>query len=402
MLWEKKLAQWATSLRHQADLPMRIAFPGGQRFDLGSFQTPAVTIHVKSLAAMRYLLHADLARLGEAYVTGKIDIEGKLADIIQYGYALAQKTASAARRRHRLRPLIAHTKRADREAIAHHYDVSNDFYRLWLDERMVYSCAYFERGDEDLAAAQLKKIDHILHKIRLRPGDTLLDVGCGWGALAIRAAQAFGARCVGVTLSQQQMELARERVARAGLSDRVDIRLEDYREVKGQFDRITSVGMFEHVGLRKLPGYFACLHRLIKDDGLIMNHGITSTDAFSGDSPMGGGEFISRYVFPDGELPHLSLALQAMQQGGLEVLDVENLRRHYARTLACWSDNFEARRDEIQRVVPEAIYRVWRVYLAGCAQAFERDDIAIFQVACRKAGCSAQSIPWNRRYIYEH
>lgn len=402
MLWEKKLSQWATSLREQADLPLRIAFPSGQRFDLGNFQTPAVTVHVKSLAALRYLLHADLGKLGEAYVNDKIDIEGKLGDIIEYGYALVQKTASAARRRRsRLRPLLAHTKKADREAIAHHYDVSNDFYRLWLDERMVYSCAYFEQGDEDLGTAQLKKIDHILRKIRLRPGDTLLDIGCGWGALAIRAAQAFGARCVGITLSQQQLELARERVAQAGMSDRVDIRLEDYRDATGRFDRVTSVGMFEHVGLNNLPAYFACMHRLLKDGGLMMNHGITSTDAFSKDTPFGGGQFISKYVFPDGELPHISLALQAMQQGGLEVLDVENLRRHYARTLECWSNNFEAHREDIQRVVPETVYRVWRLYLAGCAQAFERDDIAIFQVVCQRTGQSAQSIAWNRRYMYD-
>ena len=213
---------------------------------------------------------------------------------------------------------------------------------------MVYSCAYFENGDEDLATAQLKKIDHILTKIQLQPGQRLLDIGCGWGALVIRAAQKFGAKCVGVTLSQNQFDLATQRVKDAGLEGQVEIRLQDYRDIDGQFDRITSVGMFEHVGRKNLPGYFQQIHDLLADDGVAMNHGITSTDAESGETALGGGEFIDRYVFPDGELPHIGLALESLQRGGLEAVDVESLRRHYARTLDIWAERFETHAAEAQ------------------------------------------------------
>ncbi len=267
----------------------------------------------------------------------------------------------------RLLPVRAHSRAADAEAVRYHYDVSNDFYAAWLDPGMVYSCAYFETGDETLAQAQLKKIDHILTKIALRPGQSLLDIGCGWGALAVRAAQRYGARCVGITLSENQARLARERVRRAGLQHLVEIRVEDYRDVRGRFDRITSVGMFEHVGLRQLAPYFTRMRELLADDGVALNHGITSTSAHALGAPQGGGEFITRYVFPRGELAHLGTVLRAMQEGGLEALDVENLRRHYARTCAIWSDNFEANAERIRRLVDPKHFRIWHVYLAGCA-----------------------------------
>lgn len=221
------------------------------------------------------------------------------------------------------------------------------------------------------------------------------------GALVIRAAQKFGARCVGVTLSQNQFDLATERVRAAGLEDRIEIRLQDYRDVSGQFDRITSVGMFEHVGRKNLPEYFRRVQQLLADDGVVMNHGITSSDPEGGGVSYGGGDFIDRYVFPNGELPHISLALQAMQQGGLEAFDVENLRRHYAQTLCCWSDAYEANSAKLRTLVDEEKFRIWRVYLAGCAYAFENDDVAIYQIVGRKAGRAAKTLPWSRRYIYD-
>ncbi|MGI4815456.1 MAG: class I SAM-dependent methyltransferase [Janthinobacterium lividum] len=401
MFWEKKLAQWVGDVRKKADLPARLELWDGQKYDFGSFETPRVTVRVNGAAALPYLLEPSLDNLGEAYVQGKIDLLGDLNEIIRIGYSLANTTITAPNKLARVTRYFTHSKASDKKAIQYHYDVSNEFYQLWLDERMVYSCAYFENGDEDLATAQLKKIDHILTKIELREGQTLLDIGCGWGALVIRAAQKFGARCVGVTLSQNQFDLATERVKAAGLSDKIEIRLQDYRDVQGQFDRITSVGMFEHVGKKNLPTYFAKVNSLLVEDGIVMNHGITSSDADSGETSHGGGEFIDKYVFPDGELPHVSLAIGAMQRGGLEAFDIECLRRHYAQTLNFWAESFEKNADKARTLVDDEKFRIWRVYLAGCAYAFENDDVSIYQIVGRKAGRKASTLPWSRRYIYE-
>ncbi|ACR29996.1 SAM-dependent methyltransferase [Burkholderia glumae] len=402
MFWEKKLSQWADEVRKKANLPARLVLWNGEQHDFGTFSAPAVTLKVNSASALPLLLEPSLDNLGEAYVKGKIDIDGRLPDIIDIGYSLARNTVTNASKLARVTRYFSHTKSSDKKSIQYHYDVSNAFYKLWLDENMVYSCAYFENGDEDLATAQLKKIDHILTKIQLQPGQRLLDIGCGWGALVLRAAQKFGAHCVGVTLSQNQFDLATERVRQAGLENQIEIRLQDYRDVDGQFDRITSVGMFEHVGRKNLPAYFTKVRELLADDGVAMNHGITSTDADSGETSLGGGEFIDRYVFPEGELPHISLALESAQRGGLEVVDVESLRRHYARTLAIWTDNFEAKAEAARQLVDDEKFRIWRVYLAGCAYAFENDDVSIYQLVCRKAGRSATTLPWSRRYMYEN
>ena len=399
MFWEKRLGSWVDSIRHQDALPLRLELWNGQRLDFGQ-QAPRVTIRVPRASSLTYLLTPSLFNLGKAYVEGKIEVEGRAKEIISVGSALAHRTLRPEGRFARIARNIQHTRRKDVEAIRYHYDVSNDFYRLWLDENMVYSCAYFEDGDEDLGTAQLKKIDHILTKIRLRPGQTLLDVGCGWGALVMRAAQKFGAKCIGVTLSENQYELARERVALAGLSDRIDIRLEDYRDVSGTYDRITSVGMFEHVGAKHLPEYFRKLHALLADDGIVMNHGITTTDPDNGETAFGGGEFIEQYVFPHGELAHIGTVLTAMQRGGLEVFDVENLRRHYAKTCSIWAENFEDHADRIRTVVDDKRFRIWRVYLAGCAYAFSQDWVSLYQVVCTKANRDASTLPWSRRYMY--
>lgn len=401
MFWEKKLGSWVDTVRAQAALPLRLELWNGQRFDFSQKSAPDVTIKVPHPSALGYLLTPSLSNLGEAYVEGKIEVEGRLKAVIDVGSALAQRSLRPEGRFGRLVRNVRHSRRRDEEAIRYHYDVSNEFYRSWLDENMVYSCAYFENGDEDLATAQLKKIDHILAKIRLQPGQTLLDIGCGWGALVLRAAQKHGARCVGITLSQNQYALARERVEKAGLADRVEIRLEDYRDVRGRFDRITSVGMFEHVGARHLVDYFRKMRSLLADDGVAMNHGITSTDPNDGETPYGGGEFIGQYVFPHGELEHIGTVLKAMQEGGLEAWDVESLRRHYARTCSTWADNFEASSDHIRTLVDPKRFRIWRVYLAGCAYAFTHDWVSIYQVICTRAGGDAAGLPWSRRYIYE-
>lgn len=392
--------RWVDRIRTESNLPIRLALWTGQTYDLGNFENPEVSLRANDTSAIPVLLEPTLDSLGEAYVQQKIDVEGPLSSVIKVAYSLTVARPQSAGLTARIVKRLSHTKKLDKDSIQYHYDVSNQFYQLWLDRRMVYSCAYFEEGRETLDEAQLKKIDHILNKIRIEPGHTLLDIGCGWGALVIRAAHRFGIRCVGITLSERQLELARRRVEEAGLSHLVEIRLQDYRDVTGTFDRITSVGMFEHVGLANLASYFSILRNLLSDDGVAVNHGITSTDANSGDTPFGGGSFIDKYVFPAGELPHISLTLKAMQEGGLETLDVENLRPHYMKTLECWTSSYEQHGAQIRRLIGEEKYRIWRVYLAGCSHAFAIDNVAIFQVICQRSGRHASSVPLSRNYIY--
>ncbi len=401
------LSPWAQRLRQRFNLPLLVRWQGGTSLKLGEFDQARVIVDVRDTAGAAALLTPALDNLGQAYVEGHIDVTGSVQDVMDMAHRLAeagsQMDASGRWVRrivHRLADARSHSKAVDRESIHYHYDVSNDFYAEWLDPAMVYSCAYFENGNETLAEAQTKKIDHILTKLRVQPGQRLLDIGCGWGALVLRAAERFGARCVGITLSQNQFELATERVRAAGLQGRVEIRLQDYREVHEQFDRISSVGMFEHVGLKNLPAYFRQMHDLLAPGGWAMNHGITSSDPQNGETRHGGGRFIDRYVFPNGELPHIGTVLTAMQQGGLEALDAENLRRHYARTLRCWSEAFEARSEHLKTLVDDKTWRIWRMYLVGSQWAFENDDIALFQVLCHRAGESAEGLPWSRRWMY--
>lgn len=401
---EAVLTPWVAQLKTRANLPVMLRWGDGPSsgggLRLGEFSHPKVEIHVRKAAAIPLLLSPSLESLGTAYVEGQIDVTGRVEDILDMAHRLAEASLKPEGRLARMVRSITHNKKSDSEAIQYHYDVSNEFYQTWLDPAMVYSCAYFENGNETLAQAQERKIDHILTKLQLQPGQRLLDIGCGWGALVMRAAGKFGARCVGVTLSSKQYELASERVRQAGLQDRVEIRLQDYRDVQGRFDRITSVGMFEHVGLKHLEAYFARIRELLVDDGWVLNHGITSTDAHDGETSYGAGRFIDRYVFPQGELPHISTVLKTMQLGGLEATDVESLRRHYARTMGLWSQNFEANGDKLKAMVDEKRWRIWRVYLAGCQWAFENDEISLYQVLCRKARLPAQGQPWSRGWIY--
>lgn len=398
---ERAMQSWAERVRREANVPVRLRWGPDGAWTVALGEAPTVEVRLNGAAAWPLLIEPGLDTLGEAYVEGLVDVDGRLSDIVGVAHGLAASARPASGLLGRIRRRFGHTRESDSEAIQYHYDVSNGFYRPWLGEGMVYSCAYFERGDETLDQAQAQKIDHILRKIRLQPDQRLLDIGCGWGALVLRAAQQFGARCVGVTLSQNQFELATERVRAAGLQDRVEIRLQDYRDVAdGPFDRITSVGMFEHVGLDHLAAYFGRIRELLAPDGWAMNHGITSTDAHDGETRHGGGQFIHRYVFPRGELPHIGTVLRTLQEGGLEALDAENLRRHYQRTTQLWSEAFEANAALVRPHVDEKRWRIWRIYLAGCAWAFEHDEVALYQVLCRHAGRSAQGLPWSRRWMY--
>ena len=400
MFWESPVDSALSRLKRNVHAPVRVVLWDGR--EIAFSEKPRVTLRLKGTRAAAALSRPNLLSLAEAYIDGDADLEGEVREAIRGAVEIARAMPQ---------PLFQsqgptnarHTKRGDREAIRHHYDVSNEFYQLWLDPRMVYSCAYFRKEGDDLEAAQLQKLDHICTKLRLAPGERFLDIGCGWGALAIRAASKFGVDATGVTLSENQFHLANERIREAGLEDRCRVLLQDYRDTPGEgtYDKIASVGMFEHVGLRNLPVYFSAVRRLLKEKGLFLNHGITTMDIGNRAVGYGAGEFIQRYVFPQGELPHLHLVVRDMADQDLEVHDVESLRPHYAKTLGHWSDNFESRMAQAVTIAGERTARIWRVYLAGCAHAFDQGWISIYQIlASRQTKPGRAALPLTRDWMY--
>jgi cyclopropane-fatty-acyl-phospholipid synthase len=274
-----------------------------------------------------------------------------------------------------------------------------EFYALWLDERMVYSCAYFAAPEEDLDNAQERKLDYICRKLRLRPGERLLDIGCGWGGLIIHAAHRYGVRALGITLSEPQAEMANERIRRAGLAESCRVEVRDYWEIEDRhgYDKLVSVGMFEHVGEARLPEYFLRAHRLLRPGGVFLNHGISTNPI----TPVRRGPtFVSRYVFPDGELVPIATTLGAAEGRGFEVRDMESLREHYALTLGHWVRRLEARSDEARRITDETTYRVWRLYMSGSAHGFRTRRLNIYQTLLSKTELGESGLPLTRADWY--
>lgn len=403
------------------DLAIAVETYDGGR--LGPVDAPA-TLVLRSPDALRRILTApgELG-VGRAYVAGDLDVRG---DVYAALIALRERlpevrmgpTQLAALVRlvgtRDLRPLPAppeearlrgrrHSRRRDAAAIAHHYDVSNRFYELVLGPSMTYSCAVWEGPDLTLENAQAAKYELICRKLALRPGVRLLDVGCGWGGMAVHAAEHHGARVVGVTLSRRQVEWAQKAVAGAGLADRVEIRFQDYRDVRdGPFDAVSSIGMFEHVGLRNLSLYFRHLHRLLRPEGRLLNHGISRPARVGGHTRRGvpvtpsrlqRRSFVDRYVFPDGELHEVGAAVSTMQAAGFEVRHLETLREHYGLTLRAWVSNLEANWEEAAREAGEARARIWRLYMAASALNFQAGRTQVHQVLAVKAPKGRSGFP---------
>jgi cyclopropane-fatty-acyl-phospholipid synthase len=386
--------------------PLRLVFEDGAQFDLASQPTITLAFHTKE--PVRALLRGDFARAADAYVRGELTVEGRIEDILKTGISLAERIgkslpAVGLARIAALWPKVR-SKRSDAANISHHYDVGNDFYRLWLDRRMIYSCAYFRSGNEDIDQAQQQKLDHLCRKLMLKPGERLLDIGCGWGGLVSWAAEKYGVEAVGVTLSARQYSYAREALKASARARNVEVRLQHYRDIDDAsgFEKIVSVGMYEHVGLQNLPTYFQMVARQLKPGGAFLNHGIVATDPHGRTQSPPGGEFIDRHVFPGGAVPHLSRVLLELSRAGLEFADAEDLRPHYALTLQHWSERLESCREQAIKIAGPEIFRIWRVFLAGMACAFDRRWLSVAQVLAFKPLPSGEvRRPWTRSYQYE-
>jgi cyclopropane-fatty-acyl-phospholipid synthase len=383
------------------NIPVALVLPDGGRVDLS--ETPEVDIYARTWNGLRALAAPELGRLARAYVRDDLDFSGGARRMLDIAENLVGSVKHGRERARARAVQWWHQRRGNRPNIAHHYDVSDAFYKLWLDERMVYSCAYFRDPGDSLDLAQVQKLEHICRKLMLQPGEELLDIGCGWGGLILHAAKAHGVRATGITLSQNQFDHVREKIHEQGLADRVRVELMDYLDLPSGklFDKIASVGMFEHVGIRRYPRYFGKIHDLLKPGGLVLNHGITLNQV--GVESLGSGisDFVEEYVFPGGQLAHVSRVIQGMAAEGLELIDAEPLREHYARTLWHWVDRLEQQADAARRTAGEEKFRTWRIYLAGSGHAFDRGWLSIFQLLAGKPFPDGRlPHPPTRDYMY--
>lgn len=385
----------------------------------GAVQQPRFTLVLKHPGALRAMFsRPSELTLGEAYIYDDFDIEGDLEAVFQLADFLLEqernlgKTLDLAKRLQKL-PInnrahekrrtahlsgSVHSRERDQQAISYHYDLPAEFYALWLDRRMVYSCAYFATPEEDLDSAQERKLDYICRKLRLGRGERLLDIGCGWGRLIMHAVARYGVEAVGITLSAPQAELARQRLRESGLGDRCRVEVSDYRDLEhGQlYDKIVSVGMFEHVGEALLPEYFNRAYELLRPGGVFLNHGI----AYSATYHRQGPSFCDRYVFPDGEMVPVGTTIRAAERSGFEVRDVESLREHYELTLHHWVRRLEDHAEQARAISDDTAYRIWHLYMAGSAHGFRTGRLNVYQTLLAKPRHGGSGLPLTREDWY--
>ena len=380
---------------HLSDRPFDLEYWDGEIIKYGEGE-PEFKLIIKNFPSKKELLSDPSVALGEAYMKGDIDIEGDLQkffeSIIRNKDSFMNKNTVFRLASKIKAPSLIKSKKD----IAHHYDIGNDFYSLWLDKTMSYSCGYFKNPTDTLYDAQMNKIHHILKKLNLKEGQHLLDIGCGWGYLIIEAAKLYKVKALGITLSEEQFKKAKERIKQEGLEDLVDVQLMDYRNLEKsnlEFDRIVSVGMAEHVGHANLPLFFKNVDSVLKESGLFLLHNITNLVETE------GNKWITTYIFPGGYLPTLREELNIAADINFRTLDVESLRLHYMKTLEEWCKNFMNHLDEERGMFDDEFLRMWHLYLATCAAAFHYWDIDIHQILFSKG--INNTLPMTRKYLYE-
>jgi cyclopropane-fatty-acyl-phospholipid synthase len=399
------LAQFIDSRLAKLPRGLALQWPGGRAGSSG----PAVLLKLHQRQLLAHLARGRIGDLADAYVRGELEIEGALSDVMAVAGALVGDPLRRGDRLPWLRWLSLlrsrwlHHSWRDAQHVRQHYDICDDFFALWLDPLRVYSCAYYAQPGVTLAQAQQDKLDLLCRKLQLAPGQRFLDIGAGWGGLLLWAAQHYGARATGITLSRNQHAHVSRLIESSGLRGQVDVRLLDYRELQGdgEFDRIASVGMFEHVGRAQMNRYFSTLHRLLRPGGMLMNHAIAAGGVGNDHLGAGMGDFIEKHIFPGGELVHVARAVEEMARCGLELVDAENLRPHYARTLWAWSDQLEHQLERARALTDDKTVRAYRLYLAGSAMCFERGWLSLYQLLAARPDESAQPVgAWATRSDY--
>ncbi|GFP04996.1 class I SAM-dependent methyltransferase [Lactobacillus helveticus] len=372
--------------------PVKVTYWDGKSEVYGN-GTPEIEMVFNEKIPMGDITRNASLTLGEAYMDKKIEIHGSIQKLIDGAYESADSFMRSSQFRKFL-PKTKHTEKQSEEDVQSHYDIGNDFYEQWLDPTLTYSCAYFtDDNKDDLEQAQIAKVHHILNKLHPQKGKTLLDIGCGWGTLMLTAAKEYGLKVTGVTLSEEQYKLVQKKIYDENLQDVAEVKLEDYRELGDQqWDYVTSVGMFEHVGSENLGEYFNDVAKYLKTDGVALIHGITRQQGGATNA------WINKYIFPGGYIPGLVEIISRIEEAHLKISDVEMLRRHYQRTLEIWDKNFNNARPEIEKKMGERFCRMWDMYLQACAASFESGNIDVVQYLLTK-GPSGKNLPMTRDYM---
>lgn len=421
------LSHWTDRIQYklnQLSIPLRLVLPNGNHLQTHLATEHAPQLTISKWSVLNELIRGELGAIGTDIVEGRIRFEGSMRQLMHIAQKLlraephqrprnfASRLVPAGLRPSSLRRWVSHVGHShakDAAYIRSHYDVSDDFYALWLDPLRVYSCAYFAEPTMSLTQAQEEKLDLICRKLNLQAGEQFLDIGAGWGGLLLWAAEHYGVRATGITLSRNQFAHVQKSIEARGLTNQVQVFLMDYRDLDESqtFDKIASVGMFEHVGRGHMGAYFDKIWRLLKPGGLLLNHGITAGGLGYRQLGAGMGEFIEKYIFPGGELLHVSEVAEYMAAADLELVDAENLRPHYAKTLWAWSDNLEGKLIEARHVLgqsnperAENILQAYRLYLSGSALGFERGWMSLYQMLATRKG-SASDYPFTRNYMYD-